>query len=72
MKAILKFKLPDEISEFKTAQDALQYKLAIWDLDNFLKSKIKHGHQYSGVEEALDDISNQLHNFLEERNIGLN
>lgn len=71
MKAILKFKLPEEISEFKTAQNALQYKLALWDFDNFIRSKIKYGHKYKNIEDALNDIRAQFYSFLDERDIGL-
>lgn len=42
---------------------------AMWNLDNWLRGKIKHGHDFSDVEEALDAVRTRLHDEMENAGI---
>lgn len=42
-KAVLEFNLPDENAEFRSSLDGPRWQSAMWDLDQELRSKAKHG-----------------------------
>ena len=69
MKAVLKFNLPDESEEFKVAVHSKEFYLALYCLDEYLRSKIKYGHAYASIEDAIEDIREQLHELMRERDI---
>jgi hypothetical protein len=62
MKAILEFNLPEENSEFLMAQRGGDYFSYLWDLDQQLRSWLKHGNEFKTVNEALEAIREELHN----------
>lgn len=47
MDAILKYNLPEETEEFETAVNGSKYKSVIWELDQYLRSEIKHNDKLS-------------------------
>lgn len=56
MKAILKFQLPDEQSEFKDAQDGTKLRCLLWELDQHLRNEIKHNNKpYEEVRTFLHE-----------------
>lgn len=64
MKAILEFNLPEESSEHQTAVDAAKWKGVLWDLDQWLRSQVKHG----GKTE-LQPVRDQIHELMAEDNL---
>lgn len=57
MKAILKFKLPEEQEEFEIANKGWKFRLALSTYDQYLRSKLKYDEsltdeQYKVYEEA--------------------
>ena len=65
MKAILEFDLPDESIEFKDAIQGSNWKGVVWDLDQFLRNKLKHGHSFQSADEALEAIREELLSILD-------
>ena len=61
MRATLTFKLPDDNNDFILAQRGRDYYSYLWDLDQDLRSWLKHGHQFKSVDEALERIREELH-----------
>ena len=61
MKATLTFNLPEDNDEFTLAQRGREYYSYLWDLDQDLRSWLKHGHQFKSVDEALERIREELH-----------
>ena len=61
MKATLTFNLPDDNSDFLLAQRGKDYYSYLWDLDQDLRSWLKHGHQFKSIDEALERIREELH-----------
>ena len=55
MKATLEFNLPDDELEFQTAVDGPKMKLALWDIDQWLRGQTKH---------APDDMSQDTYDAL--------
>jgi hypothetical protein len=71
VKAILTYDLPEESCEHEVAVRAMDWALTVWDLDQWLRDKIKHGHRYNDADEALEAIRGSLHEILEDKNLTL-
>ena len=58
MKATLEFNLPEEREEFEGATDGWKWQSVVWDFDQMLREKIKHGNQEElvPVREALREL----------------
>ena len=57
MKAILEFNLPEDDHEFEMATSGSKFHSVLWDMDQYLRSKIKY---------APDDMSDDTLNTLEQ------
>lgn len=73
-KAILEFDLnePDDREAHKRAVKSLDLVLALWDMDQYLRSQIKYGDEIELTDEqftTLDEIKEKLHQILSEYNI---
>lgn len=54
--AILKFTLPEEESEFRTAQQGRAAKSTLWEIDQRLRSLLKHGSPSEETAEMAEEI----------------
>jgi hypothetical protein len=68
---ILKFTLPEEQAEAKLAQTGPGLFGVVWDLDQQLRSWLKHGHQFKTATEALENARMRLNDLLAERCLNL-
>lgn len=68
MKAILEFNLPEEQGEFELASQAGSIWCVIWELNQFLRSKLKYESEkyteeqlkiYSEIREKLFELREQ-------------
>ena len=66
MKAILKFNLPEEESEYKDAAQGARWHNLLCDLDEYLRQSIKH----NGATE-YQPIRDWLNTKLVDRNLNL-
>jgi hypothetical protein len=72
-KAILEFNLPEEKEEFESAKNGGCYKLALWDLDQYLRGILKYNsdaHDQKTIDE-LQNTRNKLHEFLHDYDLSL-
>jgi hypothetical protein len=69
MKAILEFDLPEENTDFKSAINGHNYKNAIWDFDQMLRSEMKHKELSDDTYKAYKWCREQLRKILEEENL---
>jgi hypothetical protein len=69
MKAILEFDLPEENADFKSAINGHNYKNAIWDFDQMLRSEMKHKELSDDTYKAYEYCRKQLRRILEEDNL---
>lgn len=60
MKAIIEFDLPEERTDFEKASKANEYHLALWDLNEQLRSYEKYGHNFKTADEMLKAIRSHL------------
>ena len=69
MKAILEFILPDDKAEFDTATKAMDWAILAWDLDQYMRNRLKYKTEKldtSSAKEELELIRNELHNMMED------
>ena len=58
--AILRFTLPEEEAEFRTAQQGRAAKSTLWDIDQRLRSLLKHGDPSEGTASLAEEISGMI------------
>ena len=73
MKAELKFEYDTEdssqVDEIKMLQNASTYKTILWEIDQYLRSRIKYEEISEEVGDALQLVRDKLHEELNEHNI---
>ena len=63
MKAILEFNLPADEEQFNVASKSMDWALLVWDIDQFIRNKIKYEQDRDGV---LQLVRNELRHKMEE------
>jgi hypothetical protein len=58
MKAILEFNLPEDKEEFDVASRGMDWALLAWDMDQFIRNKIKYEQDSDGVLQLVRDKLN--------------
>ena len=53
MKAILEFNLPEEEEQFDAANRGMDWALTLWNIDQFIRNKIKYEQDTNGVLQVL-------------------
>lgn len=67
--ATLKYKLPEERVDFDLANKAGKWYSVLWDLDQYLRNKLKYEKLSKGENKAFEEIRNRLHELMEENKI---
>ena len=78
-KVILEFDGVEEQDDVRTALDGYKWKLAMWDLDQLLRSTTKHGvsllkhNEQASTEEyeVAEKIREEIRDILENYNLSL-
>lgn len=71
MKITLEFK-DEDAEEALTALDGYKWKLAMWDLDQYINSKLKYNTDLTDeASDALQNCRDQIIRLLEEYNLKL-
>jgi hypothetical protein len=73
MKAILEFNLPDDHIDFEDAVNGQRWSLAMWELDQHLRSQTKHPPEGMSDDtwKALDDTREKLYEIMNENALKL-
>ena len=69
MKAKLIFNLPEEQEEFNDAVNGTAFKSVVWELDQYMRSQLKHGDLADDVHDKVQEIRDQLHSILNDNNV---
>ena len=69
MNAILVFNLPQENEDFQVALNANNYKSAIWDFDQLLRSEMKYKELSDETYQAYKWCRAELRKILEQDNL---
>lgn len=65
MKAILSFNLPADASEFERASHADDWYLAVYDIVDEIRRRVKYG----GAGDEVEDLRAWVNNMLNERGL---
>lgn len=71
MKAKLTFNIPDEQEEFKAALDGASLSCALHDIDQYLRSQLKHYDLSDEVANKVQEIRDELHSILSNYNLAI-
>jgi len=73
MKFNLEFNMeePEDKAQYRVYMLAMDWALAVSDLDEKLRSWLKHGHPFTSPDQALEATRQTLHDILQERGISL-
>jgi hypothetical protein len=69
MKAILEFDLPEDNHDFQAAINGENYKSAIWEFDQLLRSEMKYKELTDETYKALDYCRKELRKILGQDNL---
>jgi hypothetical protein len=58
--ATLKFQLPEEEGDFKTAVQGRDAKLSLWEIDQRLRSLLKHGEPTEQEARLAEEIREMI------------
>lgn len=62
----LEFNLPEEQEEMQTAIDGSKWKSVVWEINNYLRNKIKYEEK-----EEFEPIREQLSQLISDSNLSL-
>ena len=71
MKATLTFTLPEETHEYLNASQGAQMRTILWDVDQWLRAKLKYEELTDGQYDAFKETREHLRHLLIEENIDL-
>ena len=63
MKITIEF---DDVEDAMVAMDGVRYKSALWDLDQYLRSRIKYEELTDEAHSALEEARSKLHELAPE------
>jgi molecular chaperone GrpE (heat shock protein) len=69
MKARLTFELPEEQEEFNDAVNGNAFKAVVWELDQYMRSQLKHEDLPDDVHDKVQEIRDQLHSILNDNKV---
>ena len=69
MKATLTFNLPDEGQEYTDAVNGSKMRSILWDVDQWLRAKLKYEELSDGQYDAFKETRDHLRTLLIEDNI---
>ena len=72
MKATLEFNLPEDREEHLRAVNSLELYLSLWDIDQYVREKMKYGNLEEDKYEIYEEIRNQLYEIMDQYNVKLN
>ena len=55
MKAILEFELPEDKENFDASAKGMDWALLVWDIDQFIRNKIKYEQDKYGIFQLVRD-----------------
>ena len=65
MKATLEFDTPEEWEHLLAALHGMDWKSVVWEIDQFLRDKLKYGHDFKSADEALEKTREELRDILQ-------
>lgn len=72
-RATLSFNLPEESEEHLSSIQGADWKIAVWELDQYLRNKIKYADDNTPplFTEALQMVRDELSSIVQSKNLSL-
>ena len=71
MKAVLKFKLPEDNHEFTNAVNGAKMKSILWDLKEYFRDELKYKDLNEAEYKTLEKASEYFWNLINSENIDI-
>lgn len=71
MKVTLEFYLPEEQEEFEVTSRATSLYFCLYDFDQWLRSQIKYGNNFTSPDIALEEAREKLWDTMQDKGIHL-
>ena len=71
MKAVLEFNLPEENYEFANATQGVKMRSVLWNLDQWMRAKLKFEELPDGQYDGIKQTRDQLQILLQDENIDI-
>lgn len=71
MKKILEFNVPEDNEEFEMANNGYKYQLALYEIDQFLRGKIKYQDLSEAQEQIYQEVRDKLHELTNEYGVSV-
>ena len=71
MRATLEFELPEDHENYRQSADGMNWPLAMWDIEQFIRSEIKYQEEkYSeGEQEVFQTVRDKIVEIMNEYNL---
>lgn len=70
MQVVLKFKLPEEETEARIALNGSNYHSVLWELDQYLRGKVKYAEGISEAErEIYANVRTELNSLMDSHKV---
>lgn len=69
MKVTLEFNLPEEHEELKECQCGPTYRAVLHDLDNYMRTELKHGDHSNPVHLTIEGVRDKLYDLLNDQGV---
>ena len=70
-RAVLEFDLREDRDQLTLALHGWAWWRVSWDVDQWLRGKLKHGHEFKTADEALQACRDFLHETMSAENVSL-
>jgi len=71
MQHVMVFNLPEDESELVAARNGMEYYLALFDIDNWLRERSKYSPSENGEFVKCSEVRARLREILAERGVSL-
>jgi hypothetical protein len=71
MKATITFSLPEEQHEYSNAVEGSKMRSVLWELDQWLRAKLKYEELTDGQYDAFKETREHLRKLLREENVDI-
>lgn len=70
-KVAITYDLPEEVDDLKAALQGKDLQLVLWNVDQYLRSKIKYATSSEETHKAYTELREFIHSELEDKDVTL-
>ena len=65
MKVVMEFNIPEDNNDYILCNNARKYFSCLWDIDQKMRTYLKHGHKYASVEDLMEEIRSDICSYVD-------